>query len=240
MSRASSSTRSSKELRQLTARHEGDTEAARERVIDGTRNVVSPFSFLFPFFLRVQLPDVGGSLLGARFRFRVVDAVQEADERPAQRSQSDSESPIHALVVADHQPSQRLRRLPGPAGSHRHLHARQDPDAQDLADSNLPRTLVAEDPRVDRHGLGQATGRQDATTNWRDGGMATAVDSLASACVCVCIAAAFAPLLVPSVRSGAGRAGDRDGPEGDHPPAQELQDELGQSTSAAAAPETRA
>ena len=45
-----------------------------------------------------------------------------------------------------------MTRPTGPARPHRHLHARQDPDAQDLAHPDLPRALVAEDPRVGRHG----------------------------------------------------------------------------------------
>jgi len=55
-------------------------------------------------------------------------------------------------VVAHHQPRQRLRGLPGPARPDRHLHARQDPHAQDLAHPDLPRPLVAKDPRERSHG----------------------------------------------------------------------------------------
>mmetsp|Transcript_51036 Transcript_51036/g.169039 ORF Transcript_51036/g.169039 Transcript_51036/m.169039 type:complete len:231 (+) Transcript_51036:4205-4897(+) len=94
------------------------------------------------------LPHLGGPLLGEGLRLRGVDEVQEADQRAAVRPQPDPEPPLHAVVVADDQPRQRLRRLPGPARPHRHLHARQDPDAQDLAHPDLPRALVAEDPRV--------------------------------------------------------------------------------------------
>lgn len=78
--------------------------------------------------------------------------VQEAHQRAALGAQPDPQPPLHALVVADDQPRQRLRRLPGPARPHGRLHARQDPDAQDLAHPDLPRAPLAEDPRVRRHG----------------------------------------------------------------------------------------
>ena len=53
------------------------------------------------------LPDVGGSVLGEGERLRGVDEVQEADERSALGSQPDPQPPLHALVVAHHQQSQR-------------------------------------------------------------------------------------------------------------------------------------
>ena len=45
-----------------------------------------------------------------------------------------------------------VRRLPSAAGSDGHLHARKDPDAEDLAHPDLPRSLVAEGAREHRHG----------------------------------------------------------------------------------------
>ena len=56
------------------------------------------------------------------------------------------------MVVTDHQPCQRLRRLPGTAGLDWHLHARQDSDTQDLSDPDLQGTSVAESARECRHG----------------------------------------------------------------------------------------
>ena len=97
------------------------------------------------------------------------------DQCATARSITDPESSIHDVVVADHQSSQRLRKLnlslstvlpgfwhsggpsegraqayligwfPGPARSHWVLHARQDPHAQDLPHPALPCPLVAED-----------------------------------------------------------------------------------------------
>ena len=40
----------------------------------------------------------------------------------------------------------------GAIGPDGHLHARQDPDAEDQSHPDLPGPLVAEDPRVGRHG----------------------------------------------------------------------------------------
>lgn len=40
----------------------------------------------------------------------------------------------------------------GATGSHRHLHAWQDPDVEDIAHPDLPSASVAEDPRVTGHG----------------------------------------------------------------------------------------
>lgn len=42
--------------------------------------------------------------------------------------------------------------LAGTTGLDRNLHARQDPDFEDLPDPNLPSSLVAESARVNRHG----------------------------------------------------------------------------------------
>ena len=94
------------------------------------------------------LPDVGGSVLGEGFGVRGEHEVQEADQRAAERSKPDPEPSVHAVVVADDQPRQRLRRVPSTARFDRHLHAREDPHAEDFVDSNLPRALVAEDSRV--------------------------------------------------------------------------------------------
>ena len=69
---------------------------------------------------------------------RGVDEVQEADERTKIRTESDPEQEVHPLVVADDQSSQRVRGLPGAAGPDGHLHAWQDPDAQDLLEDPLP------------------------------------------------------------------------------------------------------
>ena len=98
------------------------------------------------------LPHMGRPLLGEGERLRGVDEVQEAHERAALGPQPDPEPALHALVVAHDQPRQRLRRLSGAARPDGHLHARQDPDAQDLADPDLPRAPVAKDPRVGRDG----------------------------------------------------------------------------------------
>mmetsp|Transcript_10158 Transcript_10158/g.30033 ORF Transcript_10158/g.30033 Transcript_10158/m.30033 type:complete len:262 (-) Transcript_10158:2381-3166(-) len=130
------------------------------------------------------LPHVGGPFLGEGLGIRGEHEVQEAHQRAAVGTQPDSQPPLHALVVAHNQPRKRVRGLPGAARPHGHLHAWQDPHAQDLAHPDFPRPPVAEDPRVRRHG----------------------------------------PL--PGARRGARCARDRDGAEGDHPPAQVLQDEL--------------
>mmetsp|Transcript_13659 Transcript_13659/g.18094 ORF Transcript_13659/g.18094 Transcript_13659/m.18094 type:complete len:266 (+) Transcript_13659:4972-5769(+) len=61
------------------------------------------------------LPYLGGALLGEGLRLRGVHEVQETHQRPAGGSQPDPQPALHALVVADHQPRQRLRWLPGPA-----------------------------------------------------------------------------------------------------------------------------
>jgi hypothetical protein len=86
-------------------------------------------------------------------RLRGEHEVQEADQRAAFGSEPDSQPSLHAVVVAHHQPRQRVRGLPGAAGLDGHLHARQDSDAQDFAHPDLPRALVAEDPRVAHHGF---------------------------------------------------------------------------------------
>ena len=78
--------------------------------------------------------------------------MEEVDQRPAIRPEPDPESSLHTLVVANHQPSQRLRWLPGATRLDGHFHARQNTHAQDLAHSDFPRPLVAEDPRVGCHG----------------------------------------------------------------------------------------
>ena len=85
-------------------------------------------------------------------RLRGVNEIQEADQRPALRSQPDPEPSLHVVVVANNQPRQRLRRLPSAARPDGHLHARQDPHPQDFADPDLPRTFVAEGARVTCHG----------------------------------------------------------------------------------------
>ena len=87
------------------------------------------------------------------------------------------------LWWSHHQPCQRLHWFPGAARSDGHLHARQDPNPEDLPHPDLPCPFVAKDSRVRGDGL------------------------------------------VPSVRSGAGCAGDRNRAEGNHPSAQVLQDE---------------
>jgi pre-mRNA-processing factor 8 len=85
-------------------------------------------------------------------RFRRVHEVQEAHQRPAFRSQPDSQPSFHTLVVTNNKPSQRLRWFPGPTRFDWYLLARKDPYAQDLADPDLPCPFVAEDPRVCCHG----------------------------------------------------------------------------------------
>lgn len=62
------------------------------------------------------LPDVGGAVLGEGLRVRGEHEVQEADQRPAVGAEPDPQPPLHAVVVADHQPCQRVRRLPSAAG----------------------------------------------------------------------------------------------------------------------------
>ena len=46
----------------------------------------------------------------------------------------------------------RVRMHAGATGSHWHLHAWQDPDAEDFAHPDLPCPSVAEDPRIAGHG----------------------------------------------------------------------------------------
>eukprot|EP00967_Tisochrysis_lutea_P025530 scaffold29471_cov28-Tisochrysis_lutea.AAC.4 len=62
------------------------------------------------------------------------------------QSLADPEPALHAMVVADDQSCQRLRRLPGATRSHRHLHAWQDSHTEDIAHPDLPRPSLAKDP----------------------------------------------------------------------------------------------
>ena len=54
-------------------------------------------------------------------------------------------SRIDEVKAPPHDVTPYSRRLPGPIGPDGHLHAREDPDAEDLADPDLPRASVAED-----------------------------------------------------------------------------------------------
>ena len=63
------------------------------------------------------LPHVGGSVLGEGQRVRGEHEVQEADQRPEDRSEPDPEPTLHAVVVADDQQGQRVRGFPGAARS---------------------------------------------------------------------------------------------------------------------------
>ena len=91
--------------------------------------------------------------MGEGKRLRRVDEMEEADKRPALWSQPNSESSLHALVVANYKQSQRLRRLPGPARLDWHFYARQNTNAKNLAHSNISRPFVAKDSRVRGDGL---------------------------------------------------------------------------------------
>ena len=102
---------------------------------------------------RDVLSHLGGSVLGESQRVRGEHEVQEADQRAEERFEPNPQPKVHAVVVADDQPRQRVRGVPSSARFDGHLHARQDPHAEDLAHPDLPRALVAEDPRVRRHGL---------------------------------------------------------------------------------------
>ena len=62
-------------------------------------------------------------------------------------SRADPQPSRPAVVGFHHQLRQRVHWLQSAAGPDGHLHARQDPHAQDFAHPDLPRALVAEDPR---------------------------------------------------------------------------------------------
>ena len=59
----------------------------------------------------------------------------------------------HADSLTDISQGQCVCRLSSATRSHWHLLARQDPDPQDLAHPDFPRSFVAEDPRECGHGL---------------------------------------------------------------------------------------
>lgn len=65
----------------------------------------------------------------------------------------------------------RIWELRGAVGPHWNFHARQDPHAEDLVDSDLPGPLVAEDPREYRHGPlpGKSEVGSRAVQGWRSG-----------------------------------------------------------------------
>lgn len=95
---------------------------------------------------------MGRAVLGKGVGLRGVYEVPAAHERAARGAKPDSQPALHALVVANHQPRQRVHRLPGAAGPHGHLHARQDPHAQDQSHPDLPRASLAEGARERGHG----------------------------------------------------------------------------------------
>jgi len=94
----------------------------------------------------VSLPmtsNLSACSLGEGIWFRREYEIQEIDQRATFRSKSDSKSTIHSMVVTYNQSSECVRRFPGATGPDRYLHARQDPDPQDLSDPNLPSPFVA-------------------------------------------------------------------------------------------------
>jgi hypothetical protein len=78
-----------------------------------------------------------------------LDAVRTASnsKRNHPRRREMDTSRIEEVKAPPHDVTPYSRRLPGPARPHGHLHAREDSDAEDLADPDLPRAPVAEDPR---------------------------------------------------------------------------------------------
>src|SRR5699024_2782473 len=74
--------------------------------------------------------------------FRRVDEVQKAHQCAEIRFEPDSQPSVHALVVSDYQPCQRVRWFPGATGSYWYLLARKDPHSEDFFDSDLPCPLV--------------------------------------------------------------------------------------------------
>ena len=64
-------------------------------------------------------------VMSAHCNVSLMCRVQEADECAEEWSEPDSQPALHTLVVAHHQPCQRVRGLPSAAGSDRHIYARQ-------------------------------------------------------------------------------------------------------------------
>jgi hypothetical protein len=82
----------------------------------------------------------------------VFSPQQKADKRAEVRSDANPKSTIHAVVVTHHQSSKCICWLSSATRLDWHFHARKDPNAEDLVDSNLQSPSLAEDPRVPSYG----------------------------------------------------------------------------------------
>ena len=87
------------------------------------------------------------SIASHLFQFAPPAPQQKVDKCTALRFDANPKSSLYALVVSNYQPRQRLRWFPSPVGPNWHFHAWQNPNIEDLIDSNFPRTFVAEDTR---------------------------------------------------------------------------------------------
>lgn len=94
------------------------------------------------------LHHLGRLILGENQRLRGINEVQEAHPCPAIRPESNPKSAIYPVVEPHNQPGKCICWISGATRSHWYLHARKNPDAENIPNPNFSSSSMVEDTRA--------------------------------------------------------------------------------------------